>query len=306
MDLQHLRCFVAAADELHFGRAAQRLGVLPAALGRSIRQLEDHLGAALFARTTRAVALTPYGDDLLEPARRVLAEAEAEAFATRARSRSHATATILRVGAVDSAAAGLLPMLIADLRMARPDLDLRIVEDKTARLLPRLLSGRLDLAFVRPPDRRDRALRFEHVLSETAVVATPARHALARKRALRARDLADAPMIVPDRRARPHSHDLTMKLFLEAGLTPRVAQTADEKQTILTLVAAGLGLAIVPRWTTRLAPPGVVFIPLRSEDGAPIRRLPLAAATLRDARDPARDAVLDLLRKNLRSYAASA
>ena len=108
MDLHQLRCFVAAADELHFGKAAQRLQMLPSALGRHIRLLEDDLATPLFARTTRAVSLTEDGTTLLRDARAILARVEAVESNLRNRSRAGA-ARPLRVGAIDSAAAGLLP-----------------------------------------------------------------------------------------------------------------------------------------------------------------------------------------------------
>jgi DNA-binding transcriptional LysR family regulator len=119
-------------------------------------------------------------------------------------------------------------------------------------------------------------------------------------------DLADEPLIVPDRRSRPHSHDLTIELFAEAGLQPRIAQFADEKQTIVNLVAAELGVALVPRWTSRLATPGVRYIPLGEEGGAKMRKLPLAVALARDLRDPLRDDMLATLNERLALYAAQA
>src|SRR5438128_11059398 len=260
MDLHHLRCFVAAAEELHFGRAAQRLDMLPSALGRFIRLLEEDLGTRLMTRTTRSVTLTDDGAVLLKEARALLAQADALAAKFRTRGRKQASA--VRVGAIDSAAAGLLPMLLHDFRERRPDVTVQLVEDKTIRLLPRLLSGRLDLAFMRPPENLNKRLDFLFLFHETAVVAVSDHHPLASKKRVTIADLEDEPLIVPERRSRPHSHDLTMKLFAEAGCEARVAQIADEKQTIVNLVSAGLGVAIVPRWTSRLATRGVRLIRL--------------------------------------------
>ncbi len=248
MDLHQLRCFVTAADELHFGRAAQRLEMMPSALGRYIRLLEDDLGTRLLTRTTRSVALTDDGAEFLKQARDLLARADQIASSFRARVR--ARAATIRVGAIDSAAAGLLPALLHDLRERAPDLAIKLDEDKTIRLLPRLLSGRLDLAFVRPPESADKRLEFMFLFHETAVVAVSERHPLASRTHLTIADIADEPLIVPERRSRPHSHDLTMKLFAESGLQANVVQIADEKQTIVNLVAAEIGLAIVPRWTS--------------------------------------------------------
>lgn len=301
MDLHQLRCFLAVAEELHFGKAAQRLDMLPSALGRHIRLLEEDLGARLLARTTRSVALTEEGELLVEEAGRLLAQADA--IATRFRSRSRKRAAIVRLGAVDSAAAGLLPMLLRDFRKRRPDVAVQLVEDKTIRLLPRLLSGRLDLALVRPPQRADRRLDFLFLFHETAVVAVPDRHRLASRRRLAIADLANEPLIVPARKSRPHSHDLTIKLFAEAGLSARIAQIAEEKQTIVNLVSAGLGAAIVPRWTSRMAARGVRYIPLAASTA---NKLPLAAAWARGTSDPVRDDMLAMIRERLRQYAKEA
>jgi DNA-binding transcriptional LysR family regulator len=305
MELHQLRCFVAAAEQLHFGRAAQQLHMLPSALGRHVRLLEEDLGARLFARTTRAVALTQEGAALVREAKSILARIEAVENSFRTRSRS-GTSRKLRVGAIDSAAAGLLPDLLRDFRAKRPEIAVQLLEEKTVRLLPKLLSGALDLAFVRPPDRADKRLEFQPLLMETAIVALPQRHALARRKSLSLSAIADQPMIVPDRRSRPHSHDLTVKLFEDADLVPRVVQVADEKQTIVNMVAARLGLAIVPRWTSRMAIAGVRFIPLRLERAGRVGRLPLAAAWVRGSRDPLRDAMLSVLAKRLHAYAKGA
>lgn len=299
-----LRCFAAAAEELHFGRAAQRLDMLPSALGRHLRLLEEELGAPLFSRTTRSVSLTADGAALLRQARALLQQAEAIEQGFRDR-RHAASARRFRIGAIDSAAAGLMPALLHDLGRTHPEISVQLVEEKTVRLLPKILSGALDLAFVRPPERVDSRLEFLPLLRESAVVAVAQKHRLAHRKALRIADLAEEPLIVPDRRSRPHSHDLTVKLFDHAGRAPRIAQIADEKQTIVNLVAAGLGAAIVPRWTARMAISGVRFVPLK-DMGENVGRLPLAAAWLRGSRDPARAAILGVIAARLDAYAREA
>jgi DNA-binding transcriptional LysR family regulator len=304
MELRQLRCFVAAADELHFGRAAQQLDMLPAAFGREIRLLEEDLGAPLFLRTTRHVALTVSGRELLDEARRLIAQVDA--MALRFRATRPQPSGEFRIGVIDTAAAGLMPSLLHDFRGAHSDFAMQIIEDKTIRLLPKLLSGRLDLAFVRPPAQRDARITFRHLLNETPVVALPTGHPLAACAELSITDLADQQFIVPDRRSRPHSYDVTLKLFAAAGLTARIGQVADEKQTIVHLVAAGLGVAIVPRWTSQLAVSGVVYRPLKGSESATASYLPLAVAYLRGARDVTRDALLDVLERNLARYALMA
>ncbi len=304
MDIGQLRCFLAVADTLHFGRAAQSLDMLPASLGRQIRLLEDKLETRLFLRTTRSVSLTEAGASLLEDARALVALSDA--FEEKVRNVRKAESPVLKVGAIDSAAAGLMPQLLKLVRTEQPDLDIQLIEQKTIHLLPKLLSGSLDIAFCRPPDIRDPRINFRTLFFETAVVALPDGHRLAGREAIAIVDLADEPLIVPDRRSRPHSHDLTIKLFLDAGLTARIAQVAEEKHTIVNLVAAGTGLAIVPRWTSRLQVKGVRFVPLTVPEGSTRSKLILAAAWARGTRDPMRDAFLGVLEGHLKALEATA
>jgi DNA-binding transcriptional LysR family regulator len=303
LELRQLKCFIATAEELHFGRAAQRLGMLPAALGRTVRILEDELGTRLFERTTRSVALTEDGLRLLGEARMLIVKADA--ISTGFRTERRRLDTVLRIGSIDSAATGLLPQLMHDFRAHHPDQSIQIIEDRTLRLLPKLLSGRLDLAFVRPPDRRDPNIEFRHLLHEAVVVALPSPHPLAQHSAISLSDLVGQPLIVPDRRSRPHSYDLTFQLFAEAGLDPRIGQVADEKHTIVTLVAAGLGLAIVPQWTSILATNGVVYRPLVAPAGVSMDRLPLAVAIVRGTTDKRREVLISLLMARLETCSTS-
>lgn len=277
--------------------------MLPSALGRFVRLLEEDLNTTLFLRTTRNVVLTEEGRQLLGEARKLLTHADA--VDTRFRDKLRLKATKLSVGAIDSAAAGLLPMLLNDFRKHRPDVEVQLLEDKTIRLLPRVLSGRLDLAFVRPPKSLSQGLLCRHLFHETPVLAVATSHRLARRRKIAVMDIEGQPLIVPDRRSRPHSHDLTMKLFEEAGIEPRVVQVADEKQTIVNLVSAGLGIAIVPRWTARMAVEGVSYLPI-AIDKTSKSRLPLAAVWARGSRDALRDNLLDTLTANIERYAAQA
>jgi len=304
MELVQLRCFSEVAETLHFGKAAQNLGMLPASLGRHVRNLEDSLGVELVARTTRHVALTGQGEQLLELARDILERADR--LETTAHAMENETASVLRVGAIDSAAAGLMPQLLNFFRVERPDIKVTLYEQKTIRLLPRLRSGRLDIAFVRPPESRPADVVFQSLFHETAVVAMPEDHRLARRDSVEITELADEPLIVPDRRSRPHSHDLTMKLFLEAGLTARVAQIAEEKHTIVNIVGTGLGLAIVPRWTSRLAVSGVRYVPIAVGEGIAMNKLALAAAWMRGTRDTRRDALMACLDHRLEAITATA
>lgn len=301
MDLHQLRCFVAVAEELHFGKAAQGLSMLPSGLGRHIQLLETDLGTRLLSRTTRRVSLTEDGAQLLKDARVLLAMADDIAGRFRARGRDKAK--FLRVGAIDSAASGLLPFVLQDFRERRPDVTVQFMEGKTSNLMPLLVSGRLDMAFVRPPENPDKAIALSFLFHESVVVALPKRHPLARRRQLSIADLAGESLIVPERRSRPHSHDLAIKLFDEAGLTACIGQVAEEKHTIINLVAANLGVAIVPRWTSRMAVAGVRYIDLKVANRDAMSKLPLAVAWAKDTRDHIRDEMLVMLKERLDAYA---
>lgn len=300
MDLKLLNCFTVVADELHFGRAARRLNILPSSLSRNIGLLEKELGLRLLSRTTREVTLTQSGHMLLRDARSLLQHAEE--VADRARSSALAEERVFRIGAMDSAASGLIPQLVHDFRELTPDLELLLLEDKSAKLLPKLLSGALDIAVVRPPMTPQPAIEFDFLLDEPTVVALPSGHVLADRDELRISDLKDVPMIVPSPRSRPHSYNLTMQLFLDASLQPRIAQQAEEKQTIVNMVGAEIGAAIVPYWTSRNAVNGVVYRNLVNEAGDAIRELPLAAAWVKGSHDPFRDQLMALLKANLQQY----
>jgi DNA-binding transcriptional LysR family regulator len=304
MELRQLRCAVTVADAMHFGKAARSLDMMPAALGRHVRLLEDELGIRIFERTTRSVSLTAEGRAFLADASAILERADG--LVERCREQGRSLKRIIRLGAIDSASVGLVPTLIHDLHRIDPGVTVELTEEKTIRLLPKLLSGRLDLAIIRPPARIDDRLRMRFLMHETAVVALPANHPLASRDVVDVHELADVAMIIPERGSRPHSHDLTMKLFESVGLTPRIAQIAEEKQTILNMVATHIGAAIVPLWSARLAIPGVTFLRFADVDAQAARRLPLSIAWQAHVRDENRDRLLALLAATLERYGRAA
>lgn len=276
--------------------------MLPAAFGRQIHLLERELHVRLFVRSTRRVSLTDAGKLLLPHARKLVADAEALIRLMHAQAGE--ASSILRVGAIDSAAAGLMPRLIRDLRGGGEAVEIVLIEDKTARLLPQLLSGSIDIAFVRPPERYDARLHCLHLLDETPVLALPQDHVLAARTTVSVDMLRDMPMILPSRRTRPHSHGIAVTLFKRANVPLSIVQEAEEKHTILGLVAAGLGGAIVPRWTGLSGIGGVAFCEI--EQAAPASVLPLAAMWVADWRNAQRDRLLAALTLHAGDYATSA
>ncbi|MEE4455132.1 LysR family transcriptional regulator [Novosphingobium resinovorum] len=302
MELRQLRCFLAAADSLHFGKAALHLGILPAVLGRQIQMLENELRVRLFARSTRQVTLTDAGKKLLPRARQLIADSDE--IIRHLRDMANSNPKLLRIGAIDSAASGLIPNLLRDIHADYPELEIIFVEDKTIRLLPQLLNGTLDLAFVRPPERFDRNLHAMTLLQEHPILALPTGHPLAAHDTVPISALADVPMILPNRRVRPHSHDLAVKLFEEAGLSMTVAQEAEEKHTILRMVSAGIGAAIVPRWSATSGEQGVIFRTMALSSNRVT--LPLAAMWLGEDQNPLIESVMKVIERNLSIYSANA
>jgi DNA-binding transcriptional LysR family regulator len=302
VDLKGLKCFVAVAEQLHFGEAARRLNMLPSALSRQVRLLEEDLGVRLLVRSTRNVRLTEAGIVLFEEAQTILQRVAEAGQAVREAARGESR--VLRIGAIDSAAAGYLPHFLSAFRHAYPEVGTELVESSSARQLQFLLSGRLDIGFVRPPVRIP-GLLFEHLLDETLMVALPTDHPLAARSQIDIRELAAAPLILPPRRVRPHSFRFIMHMFDAAGTQPQVVQEASEKQTIVSLVAAGIGLALVPEWAAKLQVPGVVFRPIEAASPlAPPIEAALGAAWPTNQSCPPRDRFLKIVRKSLAEQGA--
>lgn len=296
MDLKQLKCFVAVAEELHFGRAAQHINMLPSSLGRQIKLLEEDLGIRLLVRSTRHVALTPAGVILRREAQSILEQVAAVEL--KVRQLSKAKGAILRIGAIDSAAVGLLPALIGAFNELHPEIETRLVECASVQQLRLLLSGRLDLAFVRPPVRES-SLRYEFLMYETLVVAMQADHALAAKERIDIHDLAPMPLIVPARQVRPHSYKAVMRAFQAAGEEARIVLEAAERQTMVSLVAAGIGLALVPNWVSKLQVTGVVYRRLQFESSMEEPEAALGLAWSEDLRSRPCQLFVDLVHTSL-------
>jgi DNA-binding transcriptional LysR family regulator len=255
--LHRLRQFVAVAEELHFGRAAARLGMTQPPLSMQIRQLEAELGVALLRRTKRHVALTNAGSVLLREARRALEQVEQAVDLTRRAGRGAAGS--LRIGFISTAAYSILPPLVRAFRARYPDVDVTLTEMTTDIQLEAMANGGLDLGFVLLPVDPARVAHAP-VFAEPLVLALPKSHALARgKGAVRARSLAGEPFILFPRAVAPAAHDKILGYAQSAGFAPRIAQTAVQMQTIVGLVSAGLGVALVPACMRELKRPGVVY-----------------------------------------------
>ncbi|MCC8391738.1 LysR family transcriptional regulator [Paraburkholderia sp. MMS20-SJTR3] len=285
-DLRQLRYFVTVAEEKHFGRAAARLSMTQPPLSQAIRALEETLGVELFARTKRSVELTPVGADLLPEVQRLLAAAEG--LRPLAQSLARGEAGVLSLAFVSTADYGLLPLLLREFGARHPRVRLELTEATSDVQVDELVAGRIDAGLVIAPlpSRHAAQLSWLPIAREPLVIAMStetaarleqgggARGAAADPAADSApvaewldtpvslRDLADAPLVIFPRRLAPGFYDIIMDCYGVAGLAPRVGQEAIQMQTIVSLVSAGMGVALVPQSLRNLRRTGVVYRPL--------------------------------------------
>ena len=263
IELKQMRIFLAVAEELHFGRAAARMHMAQPALSAQVKTMEERLGAPLFARTTRHVALTRTGEAFLPEARAAVAQAEAAVRAARSAAREGGD--LIKIGGIDSATAGLLPPIIRAFRRDHSRVDVRVTEMLSDPALHALEHRKLDIVFGRLKRRAD-LFHSRHVLSEPLVAVLPADHALAGRDSLTLDDVAGEPLVMPSRAHRPILTHVIEGWFEVGGREPHVRQTANERHMIVAMVAAGLGVSITPAWVEGFGGRDVIYRPL---EGAP-------------------------------------
>ena len=255
MELRHLRYFTALAEELHFGRAAERLNIAQPALSQQIRRLEQEIGVVLLERTRRRVKLTQPGTLFLESARLTLAQAR-QAIETAQQAARGETGN-LAVGFVTSALYGVFPDVVRVFRQRYSDVHLSLHEMPIVRQLEELRNGRLHVSFLRGP-LAERGLVVKTISKEPWVVALPEAHRLARSRRVTLHSLSKDEFILFPRELAPSLYDQVIGMCLEAGFTPRIALEA-QMQAIVSLVAAGIGVAVVPSSLQNLRRRGLVY-----------------------------------------------
>jgi DNA-binding transcriptional LysR family regulator len=265
--LRQLRCFVAVAEEGHVTRAAERLGMQQPPLSQTIRAIERELEAQLFIRKPRGVALTASGRILLDHARTLLAQHERTLEATRAAARGEQGR--ICVGVMPTAPFHpFVPSVIRAFRAAFPLVSLTLDECLRTEVLERLHNDRMDVAFLRAAIPEAHELVVYPLLVEPMVVALPLGHGLADSggrddRGLALKDLARETFIVYARQHGPAIYEATMAACVKAGFSPRLGQEAPRVTSALSLVAAGLGISLVPACMQRMALEGVVYRGLR-------------------------------------------
>lgn len=259
VELRHLRYFEAVGTELNFSRAAERLHMAQPPLSRQIQQLEEELGAVLIDRKARPLQLTPAGRFFLEQTVQLLARLKECSEATRRIAQGQRKA--FGIGFVPSALYGLLPELIRRFRALRADVEVHLSELTTVQQLDALKAGRIDVGFGRLV-LDDPEIEGVTVLEEPMVAALPARHPLLKRKRLALAVLAHEPLLLYPARPRPSYADHVLQVFRSHGLAPHVAMEANELQTAIGLVAAGVGVALVPQSVQRLHRDDVDYRPL--------------------------------------------
>ncbi|MFJ6622087.1 LysR family transcriptional regulator [Kitasatospora sp. NPDC091335] len=269
MDMAWLEVFRTVAHLGSFTAAGERLGFTQSAISRQIATLEGELGTPLFDRLPRGVRLTEHGRALLPHA-----EAMLERLGTTRRdlaALTELTAGRLRVGAFDSANAALVPGALAAFRAAHPEVAISLTEGLTAHLLDLLADGAIDLALIasytEPADDGEQ-FDFHPLMADPVLVALPRGHRLAGRRRLRLAELADEPWIA----ARRHAESTLLAACVRSGFQPRIEYAVAAWTAKLGLVAAGLGVTLIPSLAARVGHPGATLVPLHPDD-TPVRQV---------------------------------
>ena len=269
MDLRQLRYFVTVAEELHFGRAARRLAMTQPPLSQQIQALEEEIGVQLFARTRRSVMLTPTGQQWLPEVRRVLADAAALPGLAQRLARGEVGSLVLAF--VSTADYGILPELLRHFRARHPEVQLQLREATSDVQLDALAEGTIDAGLVIRPQLPVMPHGFSYLplVREPLVLAVPdgwrprGGEGAAPPGQVWLREAAHEPLIIFPRRSAPAFYDIITGYYARDGLTPAIAQEAIQMQTIVSLVSAGMGVALVPASLCNLRRTGVSYLALR-------------------------------------------
>lgn len=260
MELRRLRYFIALAEELHFGRAAARLHVVQPALSQQIQRLEVQVGVRLVYRTRRHVALTEAGSAFLHKARLAILHAEEAVASAKRASRGEIGG--LSVAFVGSAAFNFLPELLKSFRQSFPTVHLVLQEMTTTQQVTALRAASISVGLLRPPIPDDN-IETEILAREPWMMAIPRSHHLRDRSTVSPQDFAEDPFISTPRHLGPGLFDQALSLCTESGFSPTVVQEAIQMSTIVSLVAAGIGVALVPGSVAKLGRADVLFKPLR-------------------------------------------
>ena len=264
IELRHLRYFIAVAEELHFGHAAARLNISQPPLSQQIQILEQQIGARLFARTNRSVSLTEAGRQFLADSRQILSQVDDAA--ARAARLHHGETGELRIGFTSSAPfISAVSDTLSTFRRRYPDVNIQTRETNTREQIVPLNEGALDLGLMRNTQLPD-TLVWERVLREPLLAMVPRDHPLASKPRVSLRELAREPFVFFDPHVGTGLYDDILGLMRRYDLTPAITQEVGEAMTIIGLVAAGLGVSILPASFRRVQLLEMCWLPIEEQD----------------------------------------
>lgn len=272
MELRHLRYFVAVAEELHFTRAAQRLGLGQPPLSQQIQQLENELGSPLFKRLPRGVALTETGMAFFFDAKAILAQVERATRNVQRIARGDQGA--ITIGMINSAPFHpRIQLILREFREQYRAVALSLIEGSTPELAKAVLAGTMDAAFVRPLISDDPGLVVETLFDEDLLIALPSNHPLGKQKTLSVESLAREPFVMFSREVGSGLYDEIIAACRRGGFSPRIEQEALQVTSIVNLVAAGMGVSMVPASMRQINSSGVIY--RRIDDPAPKARMSL-------------------------------
>ena len=286
--------FIAVAEELHFNRAAQRLHMAQPPLSQAIQRLENEVGEQLFDRTNRRVVLTPAGVIFLKSAKKVLNlldESIEQARRVAQGIEGHITLTFINIAPYSS-----LLQVLQRFRSESPGISFSIQEATTQEQIEALEQGRADLGFMRSPGRTAPRLQFEPILRELIVAALPATHPLASKDTIPLAALQGDAFVLSHRCLGQGFHDQIIQLCKSAGFLPQISQQAKQLQTLVALVAAGFGVALLPASLAQNQREDVVFRPIEVDAPDELRHIYLFMAWSERLSSPIRDQLINEIR----------
>ena len=273
MELRHIRYFLAVAEERHFTRAAAKIGIGQPPLSQQIKDLETEIGAALFHRVAHGAELTEAGEAFLAAVKEMPLLAERATMAARRAARGETGS--LRVGFTASAAFNtVVPSAFRAFRRAYANVHLTLEEANTSRLVAGLQKGSLDAVFLRPGAPGSEAFQLRLLSEEPLIVALPQGHPVASQTEIDLATLKDEPFLFFPRAGGPTLYDTIVGACRQAGFDPTIGQVAPQIASIVNLVAAELGVSIVPASMSQLRVSGVAYRPIAGQ--SPTARLALA------------------------------
>jgi DNA-binding transcriptional LysR family regulator len=289
VEIRHLRYFLAIAEELNFSRAAEKLRIAQPPLSQQIKQLEHELGVQLIERETRPVRLTEAGKFFREQSQTLVSRFD-ELIQQMQKMGRGETGT-LAIAFVASATFEVLPVVLREFQKCFPDVQLDLFEMNTSEQKVALLERRINLGFVRP-DLKDDAIVVEKLLEESIVLAVPSGHKYSNRQSINITDIAKDPLICFPCLPEPSFGSFILGVCRAHGFEPIVVQHAGELQTALSLVAGGMGIALLPNSIRKIEREGVVYLPLNE----PVPKTTLSVAFRTDDTSPTLKSFLEILR----------